>query len=144
MKQVLLVLLAVVACAKPSRSAEDSVAAASPITSSAAVPPAAASSTAGPTIAGGILAPKRLVSERRKVRYMYREQSDGPHDSGWRVFSGDEDQAYSDNPDNLAFFAPTTITAIDPDVAPLLATPAPCAFERLRATDPFHKAAVPR
>jgi hypothetical protein len=107
-------------------------------------PSSPATSTARATIAGGILAPKRLVSERRKVRYMYREQGDSPDDSGWRVFSGDDDQAYVDNPDNLAFFAPTTITAIDPDVAPLLCTPAPCAFERLHATDPFHAAPVPR
>jgi hypothetical protein len=143
MKQVLLVLLAAVSCAKASHPSEDPTAA-SPISSSAATPMAPAISIASATIAGGIFAPKRLVSERRKVRYLYREQSGGPYDSGWRVFSGDEDQAYADDPDNFAVFAPTTITAIDPDVAPLLGTPAPCAFERTRATDPFRPAPAPR
>lgn len=105
---------------------------------------APATSSACATIFGGILAPKRLVAQRRRVRYMYREVTDDPNDSGWRVFSGDEDQAYADDPENLAFFAPTTITAIDPDVAALLGTPAPCAYERPRVTDAFRVAPLPQ
>jgi hypothetical protein len=79
---------------------------------------------------GGCLASKRVYQERRKVRFMYRELPHGEHDSGWRFFSGTEDQAYSDEPTNFAILALTTIAEIDPDIVGYLDTPAPCAFER--------------
>ena len=71
---------------------------------------------------------------------MYREVPDNSADSGWRFFSGDEPQAYVDDPDNIGIYALTTIAAIDPSVVPLLGTPAPCAFERTVATEPFARA----
>jgi hypothetical protein len=74
---------------------------------------------------------------------MYREAPDHDEDSGWRVFSGDEDQAFSNNPDNLAFYSVTSIAAADPDVIPYLMTPAPCAFERKCASAPFKRVKPP-
>jgi len=79
---------------------------------------------------GGGFASKRVFHERRKVRFMYRETPDSKNDSGWRFFSGTEDQAYSDDPTNFAICALTTIAEIDPDVVGYLDTPAPCAFEK--------------
>ncbi|MEZ6235546.1 MAG: DUF2185 domain-containing protein [Phycisphaerales bacterium] len=86
---------------------------------------------------GYVIASKRVGTDRCPVRFMYREEPDGPGDSGWRLFAGDEDQAYADDPGNLAMYAATTIVDIDPSIGPLLHTPPPCAFERERATDPF-------
>ena len=87
--------------------------------------------------AGYVLASKLVAEERRPVRFMYREPPDSEDDSGWRFFSGDADQAYADDPDNIGLYAASTIVAIDPTVASLLSTAAPCAFERENAAAPF-------
>ena len=88
---------------------------------------------------GGALASNLVAKERRKIRFMYREQPDGEHDSGWRFFSGVEDQTYADDPSNFAIYAVTTIAEIDPDVVPFLNSPPPCAFERESDDTPFHE-----
>lgn len=90
--------------------------------------------------AGGALATNLVAKERRKIRFMYRERPDNDYDSGWRFFSGAEDQAYVDDPSNLAIYALTTIAEIDPDVVPFLNFPPPCAFEREQGDEPFHEA----
>lgn len=69
--------------------------------------------------------------------FLYREVPESEEDSGWRVFSGEEDQAYADDPANLGLYAVSTVVAIDPSIAPLLRTPAPCAFERESPASPF-------
>jgi len=79
---------------------------------------------------GYIIASNRVAKERMSVGYLYREAPDDEGDSGWRVFSGEEDQAYSDNADNFAMYNASTILEIDPSIGPLLATPAPVSFER--------------
>lgn len=75
-------------------------------------------------------ATKRVAEEGRKVRFMYREDPRGPGDSGWKFFSGDEPQEYVDDPRNVGEYPLESITNVDPSVAPLLDTPAPCSFER--------------
>lgn len=75
-------------------------------------------------------ASKRVAEEKRKVQFMYREDPRAPGDSGWKFFRGDEPQEYVDNPENVGEYPLDSITNIDPSVAPLLDTPAPCAFER--------------
>ena len=79
---------------------------------------------------GYVLAPKVLVSNKLKVRFMYREKSDNPNDSGWRFFSGDEEQEYIDNPNNIGIFDVSTILAIDGDIEQYLEKPIGSAFER--------------
>lgn len=79
---------------------------------------------------GYVLAPKVLVGNKLKVRFMYREKPDNQNDSGWRFFSGDEDQAYVDNPNNIAVYDVETILAIDRDIEKHLSAPFGAAFER--------------
>lgn len=79
---------------------------------------------------GFVFATKMIVEGRRKVRFMYREQSDDPNDSGWRFFCGDEDQKYADNPDNIGIYDVNTILEIDDSILPLLDSPFGTAFER--------------
>ena len=86
---------------------------------------------------GYALAPKRLVEQRLRVRYMYREQPDHPQDSGWRFFSGDETDDYVNQPDNIGLYDVNTIAAIDPDIIPFLNIPYGCAFERSSLSEPF-------
>lgn len=56
---------------------------------------------------------------------------------GGGFLSGDEDQAYADDPNNMGLYAVGTIAAIDPSVVPLLHTEPPCPFERETASQAF-------
>jgi len=90
---------------------------------------------------GAVLASRLVARDGQKVRFLYRELPDGPEDSGWRIFSGSEDQAFADDPANIGLYDADTIARIDPDIIPLLQEPPPCAFERENAGDPFVRSA---
>ena len=78
---------------------------------------------------GYVMASKKLVNEKLPVRFMYREKGTDD-DSGWRFFSGTEDQAYTDNPDNIGIYDINTIIAIDKTIIPYLNSVGGIAFER--------------
>ena len=80
--------------------------------------------------ADGCIATNRITVEGCKVGYCYREKPDGDWDSGWRFTAGDESDEYMDDPNNAGIYGLNTICNDDPDIIPLLNTPAPCAFER--------------
>ena len=80
--------------------------------------------------ASGCIATNRITVEGCKVGYCYREKADGNWDSGWRFTAGDESDEYMDDPNNAGIYGLNTICNDDPDIIPLLNTPAPCAFER--------------
>ena len=64
---------------------------------------------------GYVIASRMLVDNRLPVMFMYRERpQDG--DSGWRFLCGLEEQAYLDDPDNVAIYDVDTIREIDPSV----------------------------
>lgn len=86
---------------------------------------------------GYAFAPKKLVEEKQKIRFMYRENPDNESDSGWRFFSGDETDEYVNNPDNIALYDVNTIAEIDPDIIPFMDSPVDSAFERNNPRDPF-------
>ena len=65
-----------------------------------------------------------------KVGYCYREQPDGDWDSGWRFTAGDESDEHMNDPNNAGIYGLNTICNDNPDIIPLLHTPAPCAFEQ--------------
>ena len=80
--------------------------------------------------ADGCIATNRITVEGYKVGYCYREEPDGGWDSGWRFTAGDESEAYMEDPNNAGIYGLNSICNDDPDIIPLLNTPAPCAFER--------------
>ena len=80
--------------------------------------------------ADGCIATNRITVEGCKIGYCYREKPDGDWDSGWRFTAGDESEGYMDDPNNAGIYKLNTICNDDPDIIPLLNTPAPCAFER--------------
>ena len=80
--------------------------------------------------ADGCIATNRITVEGCKVGYCYREEPDGDWDSGWRFTAGDESDEYMDDPNNAGIYGLNSICNDDPDIIPLLHTPAPCAFER--------------
>ena len=80
--------------------------------------------------ADGCIATNRITVEGCKVGYCYREKPDGGWNSDWRFTAGDESEAYMDDPNNAEIYKLNTICNDDPDIIPLLNTPAPCAYER--------------
>jgi hypothetical protein len=88
---------------------------------------------------GGVFATDRITVDGRKVGYMYREETSREADSGWRFFSGDEDQAYIDDLSHTAIYDVNTIANYDPDIIPYLDTPAPCEFEKIRGSRKYRR-----
>lgn len=86
---------------------------------------------------GYCLAPIVLVEEKKKVRFMYREEPDNSEDSGWRFFSGDETDEYVNNSDNIGLYDVSTVARIDKSIISLLDSPYGKAFEREDASQPF-------
>jgi hypothetical protein len=72
----------------------------------------------------------RVARDRQPVGWMYREDPDHSDDSGWRVFAGDETDAYIDDPSNATALPLRDLLEADPALEQLLRTPAPCRFER--------------
>ena len=72
----------------------------------------------------GCIVSDRITKEGWKVGFMYREEpTPGQPDSGWRFFKGDEDEEYSNNPNNHHVFALNTICNYDSDIIPYLHSP---------------------
>ncbi len=69
---------------------------------------------------GAIMASKLIVEKGYKPNFIFREKPFNENDSGWRVFSGFEDDEYSDNADNFDFYAPRTVLRIDDSIAEVL------------------------
>jgi len=61
-----------------------------------------------------------VAEQGEPVGFLYREAPVFENDSGWRIFSGDETDEYTDNPDNFSIVSLSAITADNPDIAPLL------------------------
>lgn len=72
----------------------------------------------------GCIVSDMITKEGWKVGFMYRDEpmSDYP-DSGWRFFKGDEDEEYSNNPQNHHVFKLNTICNYDSDIIPYLHSP---------------------
>ncbi|MER9967687.1 DUF2185 domain-containing protein [Mesorhizobium sp. M0060] len=79
---------------------------------------------------GSCIASDRITVDGTQVGYLYRETPDGPIDSGWRFFSGDESDEYVNNPNNLSLFDVNTIANYDPLIIPCLEAPCGSAFFR--------------
>jgi len=90
-------------------------------------------------VPGAGFATDRIMVEGKKIGYMYREAAKRPEDTGWRFFSGDEDQAYLNDLDHTGVYSINTIANYDPDVVPYLGTSAPCAFEKIEGTNKYRR-----
>jgi hypothetical protein len=86
---------------------------------------------------GYMIVSNQVAVENSKVGFMYRETPDNNIDSGWRIFSGAEDEDYIDNPNNFGYYDWTKILAIDPSIESLLNSPHKTAFERLSPEGEF-------
>ena len=81
----------------------------------------------------GCFATNRITVDAQKIGYMYREEPDGDSDfpdSGWRFFAGDENEKYTDTPDNINIFSLNTICNYDSAIIPYLDAPYGSCFVR--------------
>jgi hypothetical protein len=79
----------------------------------------------------GCLATDHITVLGKKVGWCYREQpTEGRPDSGWRFFSGEEDEAYTSDPEHTEVYDLNTICNYDPDILPLLTAPIGTAYAR--------------
>lgn len=62
----------------------------------------------------GAFVSRMVLQDGLPVMYLYREESPEAQDSGWRIFSGKEDEYYIDTPDNWAFVELTPLLEKDP------------------------------
>jgi hypothetical protein len=72
---------------------------------------------------GGCMATDMITVDGLPVGYMYREEPDFEFDSGWRFFSGTEDQEYADNSNNVMIYDVNTIANYDRAIIPYLQMP---------------------
>lgn len=86
------------------------------------------------TVKGGCIASDRITVDGQKVGYMYRENPTNGTDSGWRFFSGDESDEYTNNPDNLSMFQLNTICNYDAYIIPFLEKEIGASFVRKNET----------
>ncbi len=87
---------------------------------------------------GYVFATKILVEGKLPVMFMYREKGKSG-DSGWRFFSGTEEQEYVDNPENIAIYDIETILSIDESIRPYLNSLCGRAYERSDSKEPFKR-----
>lgn len=63
----------------------------------------------------------RQVSEEGEfVGFLYHEPPAFEQDSGWRIFSGNEDDDYADNPDNFITAPLRNVLDTHPEIAALM------------------------
>lgn len=79
---------------------------------------------------GGCIATDLITVEGNPVMYMYREEPRNERDSGWRFFSGLEDDAYMATPSFHAVYDVNTIANYDPTIVIFLDAPIGSEFEK--------------
>lgn len=89
-----------------------------------------------PTI-GGCMATDKITVEGMPVGFMYRERPSEDWDTGWRFFSGTEEQEYVDDPDNSMVYNVNVIANYDSAIIPYLKMPFGTELERVEGTDKF-------
>lgn len=86
---------------------------------------------------GGCFTTDKITVDGMKVGYMYREEPDEEMDSGWRFFSGTEEQDYVDDPNNTMIYNVNTIANYDRAIIPYLSFPYGTELERIENSDEF-------
>ena len=75
------------------------------------------------------IATHTVVKQHQPVGFLYREAPVFEKDSGWRFFSGDETDEYTDDPDNFSILSIAEITRTNPGIDALLSQPEGSAWE---------------
>lgn len=79
----------------------------------------------------------KITVDGLPVGYMYRETPTEKKDSGWRFFSGTEDEEYIDNENNIDVFEVNIVANFDRAIIPYLDAPFETDLERIEGTNNF-------
>ena len=63
---------------------------------------------------------KQVSQQHEIIGFLYREAAAFEHDSGWRFFSGAEDDAYANDSANYETLPLSQILTAHPEIAPLM------------------------
>lgn len=77
------------------------------------------------------IASDRITIDGKKIGYMYRENPISKFDTGWRFFAGDEEEKYTDNPNNFEIYELNTICNYDETIIPYLISEIGTSFEKV-------------
>lgn len=80
---------------------------------------------------------KRISVDGYPVGYMYREEPEEEADSGWRFFSGDENDDYIDNARNFQLVDVNKVANLDPSIVEHLDAPPGSVFDKVDGADEF-------
>lgn len=87
----------------------------------------------------GCYATDKITVDGMPVGFMYRERPQEDWDSGWRFFSGTEEQEYVDDPNNSMIYNVNVIANYDRAIIPYLKMPIGTELERVEGTDKFRE-----
>lgn len=73
---------------------------------------------------------RKLLEENKEVGFAFREKPDNETDSGWRFFTGEEDQEYVDNPDNIIIIPIDEMLEKDGSIKTILDSEYQTAYEK--------------
>ncbi len=73
------------------------------------------------------------------VGFMHREEREEEGDSGWRFYSGLENEEYVEDPHNIMMFDVNYIANLDPAIIPYLKLRTGTELERVPGTDTLRR-----
>lgn len=86
---------------------------------------------------GACIATDKVTVEGAPIGFMYREDPHSELDSGWRFFSGTENQDYLDDLDNSEIFDLNVLANYDAAIIQYLELPVGTSLERIEGEDKF-------
>jgi hypothetical protein len=86
---------------------------------------------------GTCVATNKITVDGLKVGFMYREDPEDEFDTGWRFYSGTEDDEYVENLENISIYDVNTIANYDRAIIPMLKKPIGSEWERVEGTNRF-------
>jgi hypothetical protein len=88
---------------------------------------------------GNCIVSNKIVIDGKKIMYMYLDTPKDENDSGWRFYSGDEDDEYLKDPANTQIFDVNLVANYDPAIIPFLDSPEHSLFKKDENTGEFEE-----
>lgn len=88
---------------------------------------------------GGVMITNMVMVDNYPVRFLYRQNPNLTHDSGWRLLSGLETQEYVNNAANWYIYNASSVVKRDNSIGPLLLNPVGSVFGRKSQNDDWNE-----
>lgn len=77
--------------------------------------------------------------DRKRVRFILRDEPNNPTDSGWIFFSGNEPEGYTDDSSNFTICPLFKFVELEPELESLLVSPVGSVYEKIGDDAPWVK-----